>query len=456
MAAYPPAPWHPDRRWADPLIALLGVMILYLVVWRVRSFHRMPVEPPARIGPQARLVELRQAAQDLARNHVGGFLARESTTRLGEGMSSPWDRALCAILAAEAGNRELGRSLAMEGDFPDGDGFRRCYSAAYLSRGTPPAAEERAAVGRSLRGGYAARLLEARLAEDPGAAPRIRAQARAWALPRLVGLSAAGLAFLLLVPSGLAMAIVLAASAGKPNPVPIPRPRLPGRALVLVFLGWFLAFLSSGIVVGGVMARVPSLRPFALPLTYGFHAIVGLALVCRAEGLSPTGFWKRSSPGSRWKSLAWGFGFLALGVVMVLAVSLLLDAFLEPQAPPQQELLDLVAGARGAWSLALLFLTVSVAAPVFEEGLFRGMLLPWLGYSLETFMGVRSGWAAALLLSSLGFGIIHLEPAAVPVLSTLGAALGLAFLRTRNLGTSILVHGLWNGGVFLFYRVVMG
>ena len=65
------------------------------------------------------------------------------------------------------------------------------------------------------------------------------------------------------------------------------------------------------------------------------------------------------------------------------------------------------------------------------------------------------GWISALLLSSLGFGLIHLQPAALPVLSTLGLALGLAFLRTRNLLTSILVHGIWNGGVFLFFRLVL-
>jgi len=458
MAAYPPSPWHPDRRWADPLIALLGVMIICLIVWRARNIRTIPAEPPVRISAQGRLIELRQAAQTLARQRVGGLLPRESMERLAEGVSSPWDRALCAILAAEAGNPDLGRSLAMEGEFPGGEAFRRCYAAAYLSQGMAPAAAERAAVKRSLRDGFAARLLEARLQEsrEPETARRIREEARAWALPRLLGLAASGLALLLLLPSGIAMAVTLAVSNRKPRPVPVPEVPMSGRTLTLVFMGWFLAFLSSGIVIGSLMAGAPSLRPFALPLTYGFHAVVGLAFLSQAEGLPLMVLWKRLLPGSQWKSLAWGFGFVALAVVMVLGVSLLLDSFLGPQEPPQQELMDLVAGAQGRLPLALLFFTISVVAPLFEECLFRGTLLPWLGYRLETFMGVRSGWAAALLLSSLGFGIIHLQPAAMPVLSTLGVALGLAFLHTRNLGTAILVHGLWNGGVFLFYRVVMG
>jgi membrane protease YdiL (CAAX protease family) len=47
---------------------------------------------------------------------------------------------------------------------------------------------------------------------------------------------------------------------------------------------------------------------------------------------------------------------------------------------------------------------------------------------------------------------MHMQPLGLPTLTTLGVVLGFAFLRTGNLGTSILVHGLWNGGVFLLVR----
>ena len=59
------------------------------------------------------------------------------------------------------------------------------------------------------------------------------------------------------------------------------------------------------------------------------------------------------------------------------------------------------------------------------------------------------------MASSLCFGAMHLQPAGLPTLSTLGFVLGLAFLRTRNLLTSILVHGLWNGAVFALLRVIL-
>ena len=458
MVADHTEPWNPDRRWADPLIALLCLAILGLLAWRMHVDRGLRPQTPDRISAQARLVELREAAKTLARSRIGSLLPEEPLAKSAVATASPWDHALMAILAAENGDSQLGRSLAMEGAFPGGESFRRCYSAAYLSLGKVPDSRDRAAVSRSLRDGYAAHLLEARLQalDDPASARKVLDEARVWAIPRLAGLAVAGSLFLILIPTGIAVAILLAFSLKDPRSFPMPVVQLSGRALTLAFLGWFLVFLSSGLVVGIVVAGVPALRPFALPLIYGFHATVGIGFLCRVEGLSLAALRRRLLPGAHLQSLAWGLGFLAMAGVLVLVVSLALSPFLRPQESPQRELMDLVAGIRGFLPLSLLFLTVSVAAPIFEECLFRGTLLPWLGYRLEQLMGVRPGWTAALILSSLGFGLIHLQPTALPVLSTLGFALGLAFLHTRNLWTAILVHGVWNGGVFLFYRVVLG
>jgi membrane protease YdiL (CAAX protease family) len=450
--------WNPDRKWADPLIALLGLMIVCLLVWRMNLGGQETPVVPEGISAQARLIELREAAKDLARSRIAGLLPSESLAKVAAGTVSPWDRALIAVLASEGGDPSLGRSLALEGSFPGGEAFRRCYLAAYVEQGAAPGIADRTAVRKALRDGYAARLLEARLQdrEVAGSARKLQEQAHSWAIPRLAGLAIAGFALLLLVPAGITMAILLAFSLKEPRPFPIPEIHLSGRALALVFLGWFLVFLSSGLVIGTLVARVPTLRPFGLPLIYGFHAAAGIAFLCRAEGISLIDLQKRLMPGAHLKSLSRGVGFLAMAIAMVLVVSLAMGPFLRQQESPQRELMDLVAGIQGWLPLGALFLTVAIAAPLFEECLFRGTLLPWLGYRLEKLLGIRSGWTAALLLSSLSFGLIHLQPLALPVLSTLGLALGLAFLHTRNLGTAILVHGLWNGGVFLFYRVVLG
>ena len=59
-----------------------------------------------------------------------------------------------------------------------------------------------------------------------------------------------------------------------------------------------------------------------------------------------------------------------------------------------------------------------------------------------------------MAITGLSFAVMHMQPLGLPTLTTLGVVLGLAFLRTGNLVTSILVHGLWNGGVFLLMRLM--
>jgi hypothetical protein len=59
----------------------------------------------------------------------------------------------------------------------------------------------------------------------------------------------------------------------------------------------------------------------------------------------------------------------------------------------------------------------------------------------------------ALIASALIFGAIHLQPAGLPILSTLGVVLGLAVRHTGSLRTPILVHACWNGGLFLLIRI---
>ena len=135
-------------------------------------------------------------------------------------------------------------------------------------------------------------------------------------------------------------------------------------------------------------------------------------------------------------------------------MALVFSPLLPGGEPPQRELLDYLTRFRGTWTVVALFLTVAVLAPTFEELMFRGFLLPWLGTRLEGRVGwVRARWLAAAL-TGVGFGIMHLQPLGLPALTTLGVVLGFAFLRTGNLLTAILVHGLWNGGVFILLRTV--
>lgn len=93
-----------------------------------------------------------------------------------------------------------------------------------------------------------------------------------------------------------------------------------------------------------------------------------------------------------------------------------------------------------------LFAVTAVLAPILEEFVFRGFLLA----SFTTFMPVPY----AIGLSSVGFGLAHLSVKDLPELVALGVLLSLAYIRSRNLLTPILIHGLWNGTVLLVLYTV--
>lgn len=88
---------------------------------------------------------------------------------------------------------------------------------------------------------------------------------------------------------------------------------------------------------------------------------------------------------------------------------------------------------------ASLFATTALLAPLLEETVFRGFLLT----SLTKWMPVP----AAVVVSSVAFGMVHLTPRDFPQLTSLGLLLGFSYVRSRNLLTPMLIHGAWNGSV---------
>lgn len=442
MDAVPRAPWNPSQRWADPLILLLALLSL-LFALEALGRGRQPRPPAERISLVGRTLELQAAAQQLLPS--GRAMPKAAEPREG------WDRALAGVLRAEAGRPAEGRALALDTALPSGPGeaYRRAWRAAYEGQPAPSEADL-AAVRRALGNGWAARLLEARLAPE-AARPALREAARAWARPRLLGFGLASLMGVVLALGGLVALPLLLFTRPKAPPEP-PRWALPWRAVLLVCLFWFLALRLSGVAASLVLAVVPMPRPWLLPLAFLFHAGVGLGLLTWAEGrplrrvLSPA----CSRPVGR--ALAWGVAFLAVGVAAVVAMGLLAAPFTGPGEPPQRELMDLIGGAHGALTTGLLFLTVAGLAPVFEEVFFRGFLLPWLQPRLADRWGARWGTLAALLFTALAFGAMHLQPRGLHTLSTLGLVLGWAVVRTGDLRAAILVHAAWNGGIFLLVK----
>ncbi len=376
---------------------------------------------------------------------------------LQEQMTDPWDKALLSVLMAEsddANEKGLAKNMALGGPLPAGPGaaFRKGWAWAYTD-GPALAEQDQTALLNALGGDYGARLLKARWAEKQGRdGARLRMEAETLAMGRVVLLGVFGLAILVLAFGGVAFAIMLVITRKVPRRFSPMVYGMGSRAALLVFFGWLMVQMCTGFLVAPLVAMLPFLKPVALPMAYGIQAYAGVTFLCAAEGITFPQLMHRVAPGSHSRSLTWGLGFIALAVASVLTVALVMSPFLKAVQPPQRELLDLVGKTKGPFALPLLFLTVAVVAPCFEELMFRGFLLPFLS---QQWKSLRGGAFMALVSTSLLFGLIHLQPTAIPTLATLGLVLGFAMFRTGNLLTSILVHGLWNGGVFLFMRIFL-
>jgi uncharacterized protein len=138
-----------------------------------------------------------------------------------------------------------------------------------------------------------------------------------------------------------------------------------------------------------------------------------------------------------WKSnwILWGVGGYLVATPIVIVVSLLNEQIWKGQGG-SNPILQIVLEGKDSIALLLFFLTAAVAAPLFEEFLFRGFLLP----SLTRYMPV---WGS-IGLSGLLFGVAHLSFSEIIPLTTLGIILGVVYTRTRNLLAPMLLHSLWN------------
>jgi len=128
---------------------------------------------------------------------------------------------------------------------------------------------------------------------------------------------------------------------------------------------------------------------------------------------------------------------VAILAVLLPAVDVI--SWLAGQAVTPQFVLDLYTSARDEGAILLLALALVVAAPVVEETLFRGFLLP--GFAASP-LGV---WGA-ILLTSLLWAVLHAQyqPFYLAQIMALGALFGWLRLRSGSVVLTMGLHGLVN------------
>ncbi|QIR39426.1 CPBP family intramembrane metalloprotease [Tolypothrix sp. PCC 7910] len=149
-------------------------------------------------------------------------------------------------------------------------------------------------------------------------------------------------------------------------------------------------------------------------------------------------YWFRFNVRSNW--FLWGLGGYCAALPIVVVVSLINQQLWQGQGG-SNPLLQLALESQDSVALGIFFITAAIAAPIFEEILFRGFLLP----SLTRYLPV---WGS-ILLSSLLFAAAHLSLSEILPLTALGIVLGVVYTRSRNLLAPMLLHSLWNSGTLL-------
>ena len=219
-----------------------------------------------------------------------------------------------------------------------------------------------------------------------------------------------------------------------------------GETILQVFVVGF--FFMGQVLIPIILSLLPIPRPAQNLRLQAFYVFLSYILV--ASGaisvlyLSIKRFlpldsdWFRFNLRGKW--FLWGFGGYCAALPVVVVVSLINQQIWQGQGG-SNPLLQLALESQDSLALGIFFLTAAIAAPLFEEFLFRGFLLP----SLTRYMSVW--WA--IIASSFLFAIAHLSLSEVLPLFALGIVLGVVYTRSRNLLAPMLLHSLWNSGTLL-------
>jgi membrane protease YdiL (CAAX protease family) len=156
-----------------------------------------------------------------------------------------------------------------------------------------------------------------------------------------------------------------------------------------------------------------------------------------------------------WEAIHWNWPstpqwYLFLGVVLQLSVlvfEFLLKRFL-PRETPFAELL------RHPLTLLLITGFSVTLGPLMEELFFRGFLYPWLRGRIGAFGGARAGVWGAVVVTALGFGLLHAAQygnawVSVAVIFLVGVVLALVREIKNSVGAGFLVHVGYNGTIMM-------
>jgi membrane protease YdiL (CAAX protease family) len=238
------------------------------------------------------------------------------------------------------------------------------------------------------------------------------------------------------------------------NTVTLERPAAPPPAVkpfpgVWPSIGWVALFMVFQLIagVGALMVAIAmdksgrdpmviaqDMASFALPMIWGLVIVelilLGLLwLYLRKDGRMSAIQLDKWSDLSLAKTVLIAVALIGAGLAFNWAYS----EYVVPDIKVQEDLRRLFAAIPSTLpNQILLFVAVAIIAPLLEELLFRGLLQKSLSHKLPI-------WAA-IAISALVFGVMHMDFYAMPPLIMMGAIFGVIYHLTGSLRVTILLH----------------
>ncbi len=228
--------------------------------------------------------------------------------------------------------------------------------------------------------------------------------------------------------------------------------RFAGRVCLILLTLQFLVIVISRAATASGIVSLDEIEPYWI-IVQGvfFHlaAIFSVLVFLRSAGLALSDFFGVKRGGVA-REMGSGVVLYLATLPVFLFTTLAYQAFLTAMGYKilMQDVVSVFLAPQPPVFLALRLFFAAVVAPVAEEILFRGVLLPLLGRSI--------GACRAVLLSSLLFALLHFHiPSLVP-LFVLALAFSFAYIHSRNIIVPIVMHILFNSVNLAFLMMLSG
>jgi len=206
-------------------------------------------------------------------------------------------------------------------------------------------------------------------------------------------------------------------------------------------LVWEQLLLFSSVY--GVPLTIPTLRAWKVLLGHLMWVYMGLKILDQRlhPFFPPKGKWLRLKFKENWGW--WALGGYYVSALLFNIADLVNQLVLPPSVFNDETVVSKLINPenRDLVAMAIGSIGPCITAPVFEEVLYRGFLLPALIFYLPI--------SAGLPISSVLFAAHHLNPGGMIPLTVLGLAWAMLYTKSRNLLVTIVIHAMWNSRVFL-------